>query len=83
MQRLHGLLVDKFEGGVFGATWEQHTSGSPSSPTLPTPWWFKKKAQLLEIGAQRDATYVYDRQTIESAIARSSHCVPWTRFFTR
>ena len=69
VQRLHGLLVDKFEGGVFGATWEQHTSGSPSSPTLPTPWWFKKKAQLLEIGAQGDATYVYDRQTIESAIA--------------
>jgi bifunctional diaminopimelate decarboxylase / aspartate kinase len=29
----------------------------------------KKRAQLLEIGAARDATYVYDRESIESAIA--------------
>ena len=36
---------------------------------LPKPWWVKKKAQLLEIGAQRDATYVYDRESIESAVA--------------
>ncbi|HLF10727.1 MAG TPA: diaminopimelate decarboxylase, partial [Gammaproteobacteria bacterium] len=69
VQHLHGLLVNKFEGGVFGATWEQLTGGAPTSPTLPKPWWVKKKAQLLEIGTQRDATYVYDRQTIESAIA--------------
>jgi diaminopimelate decarboxylase/aspartate kinase len=69
VQHLHGLLVDKFEGGVFGATWEQLTSGAPPSPALPTPWWIKKKAQLLEIGAQHDVAYVYDRQTIASAIA--------------
>ena len=69
VQHLHGLLVDKFEGGVFGATWEQLTSGAPPSPALPKPWWVKKKAQLLEIGAQHDVAYVYDRQTIESAIA--------------
>jgi diaminopimelate decarboxylase/aspartate kinase len=28
----------------------------------------KKKAQLLEIGAQRDASYVYDRESIEKAV---------------
>ena len=65
VQHLHGLLVDKFAGGVFGETWERLTGGGAPSKTLPKPWWVKKKAQLLEIGAQRDATYVYDRESIE------------------
>ena len=32
VQHLHGLLVNKFEGGVFGATWEQLTGGDTPSP---------------------------------------------------
>jgi bifunctional diaminopimelate decarboxylase / aspartate kinase len=69
VQHLHGLLVNKFEGGVFGATWAQLTGGAPAAKAAPKPWWVKKKAQLLEIGAARDATYVYDRESIEQAIA--------------
>jgi diaminopimelate decarboxylase/aspartate kinase len=69
VQHLHGLLVNKFAGGVFGSTWEQLTGGEPPPATLPKPWWIKKKAQLLEIGAQNEATYVYDRESIEGAIA--------------
>ncbi|HJR68574.1 MAG TPA: bifunctional aspartate kinase/diaminopimelate decarboxylase, partial [Gammaproteobacteria bacterium] len=69
VQHLHGLLVGKFEGGVFGETWERLQSGSPPAKALPKPWWVTKKTQLLEIGAQRDATYVYDRESIEQAIA--------------
>jgi diaminopimelate decarboxylase/aspartate kinase len=69
VQHLHGLLVSKFEGGVFGETWERLQGGGAPSIALPKPWWAKKKAQLLEIGAQREATYVYDRDSIEQAIA--------------
>jgi diaminopimelate decarboxylase/aspartate kinase len=69
VQQLHGLLVDKFAGGVFGETWERLTGGAAPTKALPKPWWVKKKAQLLEIGGQRDATYVYDRDSIEQAIA--------------
>jgi diaminopimelate decarboxylase/aspartate kinase len=69
VQHLHGLLVDKFAGGVFGETWERLTGGGAPTKAAPKPWWVKKKAQLLEIGAQRDATYVYDRESIENAIA--------------
>jgi diaminopimelate decarboxylase/aspartate kinase len=69
VQHLHGLLVDKFAGGVFGETWERLTSGAQPAKGAPKPWWVKKRAQLLEIGAQRDATYVYDRESIERAIA--------------
>jgi diaminopimelate decarboxylase/aspartate kinase len=69
VQHLHGLLVNKFEGGVFGKTWAEHTSGAAPAKPASKPWWVKKKGQLLEIGAERDATYVYDRESIESAIA--------------
>jgi bifunctional diaminopimelate decarboxylase / aspartate kinase len=69
VQHLHALLVTKFEGGVFGETWERLTSGGLPAKAAPKPWWVKKKAQLLEIGAQRDATYVYDRESIEAAVA--------------
>jgi diaminopimelate decarboxylase/aspartate kinase len=69
VQQLHGLLVDKFAGGVFGETWERLTGGAVPAKAAPKPWWVKKKAQLLEIGAQREATYVYDRESIEKAIA--------------
>jgi len=68
VQHLHGLLVNKFEGGVFGATWEQLTGGDVPIKAGPKPWWVKKKMQLLEIGAARNATYVYDRDSIERAI---------------
>ena len=69
VQHLHGLLVDKFAGGVFGETWERLTEGAVPAKAVPKPWWVKKKAQLLEIGAQRDATYVYDRESIQGAVA--------------
>ncbi|HET7131156.1 MAG TPA: bifunctional aspartate kinase/diaminopimelate decarboxylase, partial [Gammaproteobacteria bacterium] len=69
VQHLHGLLVNKFEGGVFGATWEQLTGGGAPPKAAPKPWWVKKKAQLLEIGAAHAAAYVYDRDSIEAAIA--------------
>jgi diaminopimelate decarboxylase/aspartate kinase len=68
VQHLHGLLVNKFEGGVFGATWQQLTDGAPPAKSAPKPWWVRKKAQLLEIGAARNATYVYDRDSIERAV---------------
>jgi diaminopimelate decarboxylase/aspartate kinase len=68
VQHLHGLLVSKFDGGVFGETWERLQGGGTPAKAVPKPWWTKKKAQLLEIGAQRDATYVYDRESIEQAI---------------
>jgi bifunctional diaminopimelate decarboxylase / aspartate kinase len=69
VQHLHGLLVTKFEGGVFGHTWEQLTAGAAPAKQAPKPWWAKKKTQLLEIGAAHEAAYVYDRATLESAIA--------------
>ena len=68
VQHLHGLLVSNFKGGVFGSTWEELTIGAPPAPAARKPWWVKKKAALLELGACHAAAYVYDRDTIVSTI---------------
>ncbi len=68
VQHLHGQLVSRFEGGVFGATWEQF-SGVLPAPVAPTkPWWVERRDALLAIAAERGAAYVYDRHSIASAI---------------
>ncbi len=71
VQRLHALLVDKFqEGGVFGPTLEQLLEQKPvSTPvSLPTPWWESKRDELLAIAEEREAAYVYDRDTVRAAL---------------
>ena len=60
--------MNKFEGGVFGPTWEQLDSRRAGREVRPKPWWVKKQAQLLEIGAAREAVYVYDRARIERRV---------------
>ena len=70
VQHLHGLLVDKFEGGVFGKTWEQ--LASPDAERAPVPrakqWWVKRRRELIDIANARGAAYVYERASIEKAI---------------
>jgi diaminopimelate decarboxylase/aspartate kinase len=70
VQRLHGQLVHRFRGGVFGDTWEQISGVEAAlpAPRLATPWWVTKAPALLEIGQSYGAAYVYDRETIEVAL---------------
>jgi diaminopimelate decarboxylase/aspartate kinase len=71
VQRLHALLIDKFqEGGVFGPTLAQLLERKPvSTPvSLPTPWWESKRDELLAIADEREAAYVYDRDTVRAAL---------------
>jgi diaminopimelate decarboxylase/aspartate kinase len=68
VQHLHGLLVGRFEGGVFGATWEQFSGKLPPPVQAVKPWWTERRQELLAIAAERGATYVYDKRSIEAAI---------------
>jgi diaminopimelate decarboxylase/aspartate kinase len=69
VQRLHGLLVNKFEeGGLFGPTWEQMLEPESVPAALPPPWWVAKRKELLAIAQERSAAYVYDRDSIRSAL---------------
>jgi bifunctional diaminopimelate decarboxylase / aspartate kinase len=70
VQNLHALLVNKFQGGrVFGPTWEQLNQPAPASPTLPRPWWMSRRDELIAIAKERTAAYVYDGQTVKTAIS--------------
>jgi bifunctional diaminopimelate decarboxylase / aspartate kinase len=69
VQHLHGLLVERFEGSVFGSTWEElsQPAGRPA-PTREKPWWLDKRAELLEIAAKHGAAYVYDLASVARAL---------------
>ena len=72
VQRLHGLFVNRFqEGGVFGPTWEElvEPPPTPTSISLPLPWWDSKRDELLAIAEEREAAYVYDRDTVREALS--------------
>jgi diaminopimelate decarboxylase/aspartate kinase len=71
VQHLHGLLVDKFEGGVFGKTWEQliNPDAEGSSFERPVQWWVTRRGELIDIAHAKNAAYVYERASIERAIA--------------
>jgi diaminopimelate decarboxylase/aspartate kinase len=71
VQHLHGLLVDKFEGGVFGKTWEQLISPDAEGSTvvrLPQ-WWVARRGELIDLAHKHGAAYAYDRSSIERAIS--------------
>ena len=71
VQRLHALLVHRFDGSVFGRTWEQIEEGERpvSGPRLEQPWWRRRREELLSLADRHQAAYVYDSQSIGTAVA--------------
>jgi diaminopimelate decarboxylase/aspartate kinase len=71
VQNLHATLVKPPKtDAVFGETWEQLQGTQPESVLAPTPWWIEKREQLIEIATTKSSAYVYDRATLEAAVAR-------------
>jgi diaminopimelate decarboxylase/aspartate kinase len=70
VQHLHGLLVDRFDGRIFGKTWEQlnEPAKAAAAPVRVRPWWLDKRTKLLEIAAQNGAAYVYDIASVERSV---------------
>lgn len=68
VQYIHGLLVSRFKGGVFGPTWEQLAEGKPEVEREISPWWIGKRGELLDIAGREGSAYVYDRATIVASI---------------
>jgi diaminopimelate decarboxylase/aspartate kinase len=71
VQRLHDLLVHRFQGGVFGETWEEISGAIAAAPPPKRikSWWVRKAKQLRELGREHGAAYVYDRESIDTAVA--------------
>ncbi len=69
VKRLHGLLIGAHaRDSVFGPTWEQLRQ--PSAPPVPavSAWWAGRRPELLEIAAQHEAAYVYERDSVRGAL---------------
>jgi len=63
--RLHDITIHNSpDARILGPTWEQ-LYGAPAKETAaPPPWWRTRREELLKIGAQYGAAYVYDRATV-------------------
>ena len=72
-QNLHGRLIAPEAGDeVFGPAWEELTRSAP--PPAPVgadaPWWLERRDQLLKLGAEHGAVYVYSLKQVAAASER-------------
>ncbi|MGH8200455.1 MAG: bifunctional aspartate kinase/diaminopimelate decarboxylase, partial [Steroidobacteraceae bacterium] len=68
VDQLHELLIRPVPGDrVLGPTW-QELFAQPQLPAVrATPWWWEKRARLLQALGDREAAYVYDLDTVRAA----------------
>jgi diaminopimelate decarboxylase/aspartate kinase len=70
IQKLHEVLVQPIPADeLFGRTWDELQPSTPVK-SATEPWWVRKRTKLLEIAASTPAVYVYDLETLNSAINR-------------
>jgi diaminopimelate decarboxylase/aspartate kinase len=71
IQKLHGALVHPGpDDEVFGETWEQLQGGARYAVARPDPWWVQRRTELIAIGRDKGAAYVYDLATVRAAATR-------------
>ncbi len=71
VQELHELLIRPVPGDkVLGPTWEQLYGPQIAPPQIAQPWWRARRDELLRLGVQHAAAYVYDSASIRDAAAR-------------
>jgi diaminopimelate decarboxylase/aspartate kinase len=72
---LHELLIRPGASDrVLGPTWQQ-LFAHPKPSSAPPAWWQLKRNELLDVLADKDAAYVYDRDTLREA-ARALRALP-------
>ncbi|WP_446831721.1 bifunctional aspartate kinase/diaminopimelate decarboxylase [Candidatus Foliamicus sp.] len=71
-QRLHGRLIAPDAGdAAFGPAWEELTQPTPAAADAPqAPWWMQRRDELLALGAQHGAVYVYSLEQVAAACGR-------------
>jgi len=70
-KQLHGDLISPAGSDtVFGPTWAELQSDSAPAAIVAEPWWVQKRQQLLDIGAEASAAYVYDTDSVRGACER-------------
>lgn len=74
--RLHEIAIRKMSAArVLGPTWEE-LYGTPSGAGAPArPWWHHRREELIALGREHGAAFVYDRATLKKQ-AQSLKALP-------
>jgi len=71
IQKLHAILVQPApDDELLGETWDELQPESPRPKAYREPWWVEKRTELLRIASSEPSAYVYDLDTVQSAIDR-------------
>ncbi len=67
VEQLHELLIRAADNDVvLGPTWEA-LQGPVVTPIAMTPWWQSQRSAVLAALGERDAAYIYDLTSVQSA----------------
>jgi diaminopimelate decarboxylase/aspartate kinase len=68
--KLHALLFSHRKNDpVLGPTWQEIHDGVRADDAAPTPWWVRRRSELLRVAEQRSPVYVYDAATLDWSVA--------------
>lgn len=69
VRKLHASLFGKrAPDQLFGLTWEELMT-EPKKAVAPPAWWLHRRDELLAIGREHKAVYVYDEDTLRQNVA--------------
>jgi diaminopimelate decarboxylase/aspartate kinase len=67
VSRLHEIAIRKMTADrVLGPTWEELYGPSGKTSDTSKQWWHARRKDLLALGREHGAAYVYDRATLEA-----------------
>jgi bifunctional diaminopimelate decarboxylase / aspartate kinase len=65
VSRLHEIAIRKMTADrVLGPTWEELYGGADKSKSTTRQWWHDRRGDLLALGREHAAAFVYDRATL-------------------
>jgi diaminopimelate decarboxylase/aspartate kinase len=68
VQALHATLIRPGpRDPVFGPTWEELQAEPEPAAEIRTPWWHRRRDELLAVAAQSPSAYVYDLASVRVA----------------
>ena len=76
VSRLHEIAIRKMTADrVLGPTWEELYGSAGKKSTAERQWWLERRTELVSLGCEHGAAFVYDRATL-AAKAQALQALP-------